>query len=92
MSLMAAQQRVRRGPTPEVFFTKRIDNSRLVTARTIRSARSEMRSFADRDGGAVRAGHDVWLAALQRHRIRLSHRVGESSRWSSSTSRTASFD
>ncbi len=44
-SLLAAQQRVRRGPTPEVFFTKRIDNSRLVTADDPQRAR-EMRSFA----------------------------------------------
>ena len=44
-SLLAAQQRVRRGPTPEVFFTKRIDNSRLVTANDPRRAQ-EMRSFA----------------------------------------------
>jgi len=36
---------VRRGPTPEVFFTKRIDNSRLVTANDPRRAQ-EMRSFA----------------------------------------------
>jgi len=43
--LLAAQQRVRRGPTPEVFFTKRIDNSRLVTANDPRRAQ-EMRSFA----------------------------------------------
>jgi cell division protein FtsL len=45
LSLMAAQVRVRRGPTPEVFFTKRIDNSRLVTADDPVRAR-EMRSFA----------------------------------------------
>ena len=45
LSLLAAQQRVRRGPTPEVFFTKRIDNSRLVTADDPQRAR-EMRSFA----------------------------------------------
>jgi cell division protein FtsL len=45
LSLMAAQQRVRRGPTPEVFFTKRLDNSRLVTAADPQRAR-EMRSFA----------------------------------------------
>jgi cell division protein FtsL len=44
-SLLAAQPRVRRGPTPEVFFTKRIDNSRLVTANDPRRAQ-EMRSFA----------------------------------------------
>ncbi len=44
-SLLAAQQRIRRGPTPEVFFTKRIDNSRVVTANDPRRAQ-EMRSFA----------------------------------------------
>src|SRR6185312_11677404 len=31
-ALMAAQQRARRGPTPEVLFAKRFDNSRLVKA------------------------------------------------------------
>lgn len=45
LSLLAVQPRVRRGPTPEVFFTKRIDNSRLVTADDPQRAR-EMRSFA----------------------------------------------
>ena len=30
--LFAAQQRARRGPTPEVFFVKHLDNSRLVKA------------------------------------------------------------
>jgi cell division protein FtsL len=45
LSFLAAQPRIRRGPTPEVFFTKRIDNSRLVTADDPQRAR-EMRSFA----------------------------------------------
>lgn len=45
LSLLAAQLRGRRGPTPEVFFTKRIDNSRLVTANDPRRAQ-EMRNFA----------------------------------------------
>ena len=62
-TLLAAQQRVRRGPTPEVFFTKRIDNSRLVTADDPQRAR-EMRSFADGDGVVVRADHGLWMAAL----------------------------
>src|SRR3984885_12644225 len=31
-SLFEAQLRARRGPTPEVFFTKHIDNSRIVKA------------------------------------------------------------
>ncbi len=43
--LFAAQQRTRRGPTPEVFFEKRLDNSRLVKADDPVRKR-EMRSFA----------------------------------------------
>lgn len=43
--LYAAQQRARRGPTPEVFFVKRFDNSRLVKTADPARAR-EMRSFA----------------------------------------------
>ncbi len=43
--LFAAQQRARRGPTPEVLFTKRLDNSRLVKAADPQRVR-EMRSFA----------------------------------------------
>lgn len=43
--LMAAQQRARRGPTPEVLFAKRFDNSRLVKAADPQRAR-EMRTFA----------------------------------------------
>jgi cell division protein FtsL len=39
------ERRARRGPTPEVFFSRRIDNSRLVKAQCPRRAR-EMRSFA----------------------------------------------
>ena len=44
-ALMAAQQRARRGPTPEVFFVKRFDNSRIVKAADPARAR-EMRTFA----------------------------------------------
>lgn len=44
LSLFAAQQRARRGPTPEVFFAKHIDNSRLVKADDPQRAR-EMRLF-----------------------------------------------
>ncbi|WP_446744080.1 cell division protein FtsL [Silvibacterium acidisoli] len=44
-SLLAAQQRARRGPTPEVLFTKRFDNSRLIKAADPARAR-EMRTFA----------------------------------------------
>ncbi|MBW4027131.1 cell division protein FtsL [Acidipila rosea] len=45
LALRAAQQRARRGPTPEVLFTKRLDNSRLVKAADPVRVR-EMRSFA----------------------------------------------
>ena len=40
-----AEQRARRGPPPEIFFTRRMDNSRLVKAQCpVR--RREMRTFA----------------------------------------------
>src|SRR6202044_653839 len=42
--LFAAQQRARRGPTPEVFISKRLDNSRLVKAADPVRVR-EMRIF-----------------------------------------------
>jgi cell division protein FtsL len=45
LSLLAQQQRARRGPTPEVFFVKRFDNSRLVKAADPERVK-EMRSFA----------------------------------------------
>ena len=45
LSLFAQQQRARRGPTPEVFFAKRFDNSRLVKAADPQRVR-EMRTFA----------------------------------------------
>ncbi len=40
-----AEQRARRGPTPEILFTRRLDNSRLVKAQCPARKR-EMRSFA----------------------------------------------
>ncbi len=43
--LYEAQRRARRGPTPEVFFTKHIDNSRIVKADDPERKR-EMRTFA----------------------------------------------
>jgi cell division protein FtsL len=42
--LFAAQQRARRGPTPEVFCCKRLDNTRLVKAADPVRVR-EMRTF-----------------------------------------------
>jgi cell division protein FtsL len=44
-ALFEAQKRARRGPTPEVFFAKHIDNSRIVKADDP-ERRREMRSFA----------------------------------------------
>jgi len=43
-ALMQAQRRARRGPTPEVFFAKHIDNSRIVKADDP-ERRREMRQF-----------------------------------------------
>ena len=43
--LFELQKRARRGPTPEVFFAKHIDNSRIVKADDP-ERRREMRSFA----------------------------------------------
>jgi cell division protein FtsL len=42
--LFEVQRRARRGPTPEVFFTKHIDNSRIVKADDP-ERRREMRTF-----------------------------------------------
>jgi cell division protein FtsL len=43
--LFELQRRARRGPTPEVFFAKHLDNSRMVTVDDP-ERRREMRSFA----------------------------------------------
>ncbi len=43
--LFETQRRARRGPTPEVFFTKHIDNSRIVKADDP-ERRREMRTFS----------------------------------------------
>ena len=47
--LFEMQRRARRGPTPEVFFTKHIDNSRIVKADDP-ERRREMRTFASTVG------------------------------------------
>ena len=44
-ALFEAQRKARRGPTPEVFFAKHIDNTRLVKADDP-ERRREMRQFA----------------------------------------------
>src|ERR1700761_5555875 len=43
-SVFEQQRRARRGPTPEIFFTKHLDNSRIVKADDP-ERRKEMRSF-----------------------------------------------
>ncbi|HEX3941417.1 MAG TPA: cell division protein FtsL [Acidobacteriaceae bacterium] len=45
LALLAAQQRVRRGPTPEVLFIKHLDNTRLVRTEDPVRVR-EMRIFS----------------------------------------------
>lgn len=45
LNLFEAQKKARRGPTPEVFFAKHIDNSRIVKADDP-ERRREMRHFA----------------------------------------------
>ena len=44
-ALLEAQRKARRGPTPEIFFAKHIDNTRLVKADDP-ERRREMRQFA----------------------------------------------
>lgn len=44
-ALLEAQRKARRGPTPEVFFAKHLDNTRLVKADDP-ERRREMRQFA----------------------------------------------
>ncbi|WP_084214163.1 cell division protein FtsL [Terriglobus sp. TAA 43] len=43
-TVFETQRRARRGPTPEIFFTKHLDNSRIVKADDP-ERRKEMRSF-----------------------------------------------
>ncbi len=62
--------------TPEIYFAKRIDNSRVVRVVDPKRRR-EMLSFGITLGRLFLAGDGVPAAASQRHRIRLSHRAGE---------------
>ena len=62
-ALYEAQRRARRGPTPEVFFTKHIDNSRIVKADDP-ERRREMRSFTAVMSVLVFAGDGVCVAAF----------------------------
>ena len=76
-ALLAQQPMRRRGVrTPEVSFAKHFDNSRLVKAPDPVRVR-QMRIFSAAAHRAVLAGHDLWPAALQRHRGLLSRRVGK---------------
>ena len=61
--LFETQRRARRGPTPEVFFTKHIDNSRIVKADDP-ERRREMRHVYGGDERSVSAGDGVCVAAL----------------------------
>ena len=57
--------------TPEIYFRKSIDNSRLVKVEDPRRER-EMRIFSDRARLPLSACHGLRVATLSRHRIRLS--------------------
>ena len=61
--LYEMQKRARRGPTPEVFFVKHIDNSRIVKADDP-ERRREMRSLHHDHEHSVSAGDDLCVAAL----------------------------
>ena len=70
----AAQPRGMFIGTPEIYFTKRIDNSRVAKV-TDPKRRREMVTFGITLAHAVLAGHGVSVAALQRHRVRLQDRA-----------------
>ncbi len=69
-ALVEAQRARRRGPTPEMFFTKHIDNTRLVKADDPDRHR-EMRLFTMVMTLRIRAHNDLRLAALLGDRGRI---------------------
>ncbi len=88
-ALFEAQRKARRGPTPEVFFAKHIDNTRLVKADDP-ERRREMRQFAVVMSMLfVLVMVYVWQHFLA---IEIGYRSRRrSSRWSSCAKRIASF-
>ena len=66
----AAQPRGMFLGTPEIYFTKRIDNSRVVKI-TDPKRRREMTTFGIMLGVLFLHGDGVCLPAFQRHRVRL---------------------
>ena len=62
--------------TPEIYFSKAIDNSRLVKVEDPRRNR-EMKQFGTALACPVPARLYLCLAALQGDRVRLSDRIGE---------------
>ncbi len=69
--------------TPEIYFTKRIDNSRVVKV-TDPKRRREMMTFGITLAMLFSAGDGVFVAAFQRHRVRLQDRAAQS--WSATLS------
>ena len=61
--LFETQRARRRGPTPEMFFTKHLDNTRLVKADDPERHR-EMRGIHHGDDAALRAHDGLRVAAL----------------------------
>ena len=75
--LLAQQALRRRGArTPEFYFPKSFDNSRLVKAPDPARIR-QIRLFSAAIIDSLFADHALWIAALQRHRERLPGGVGE---------------
>lgn len=86
-ALFDSQKRARRGPTPEVFFTKHLDNTRLVKADDP-ERRREMRSFSVMMGmlflfvmvyvwqhfSAIEVGYRVESAKAQVEKVREENR------------------
>ncbi len=87
--LLPSKQRLRRGATLEVFFPKRIDNSRLVKAPDTVRIR-EMRIFTAAVTVLFFSHHVLRPAALQRYRDRLQRRGEEAAGLRRCASRTAS--
>ena len=72
----AAERRSLWTGTPEIYFSKAIDNSRLVKVEDPRRNR-EMKQFGIALALPVPAGLHLCLAALQGDRVRLPDRIGQ---------------
>ena len=67
LSLFAAQQRTKRGPTPEVFFVKRFDNTRIVKADDKQPEREQLVALLD--SGELRTLDLAAAGSIRRRRL-----------------------